>query len=332
MYSVMRLTRALAKMLRCAAAVAVGAAATVAVATTPARADALDDYVRLQTGSFTTAQQAKLDARYDTAIWHLGEIWPGREAGVRWMYSESWMKDAKAPYMQRVSRLVATADGSIAATRFAVPQPERVVGAWQEAGKFAGIDPQQLQPLEGCDAVIARTSTQRFEGGTTGSRCRNAYKGSAYAISQSIVDAEGFTNWDRGFSATGSQTWGPAHGGYQFRRVDAPSTCVDPVRMLVYGEVTDRAAFGAYARALGESGLYPRNGGYYEAATPALEVFEGSPPRGRGVIIAQFPCLEAARRFWNSPEYAQIRKLRAGVATFEVLVMPVAQKPKYLAE
>jgi uncharacterized protein (DUF1330 family) len=46
------------------------------------------------------------------------------------------------------------------------------------------------------------------------------------------------------------------------------------------------------------------------------------------VIIARFPCLEAAQRFWNSPEYAEIRKLREGIAEFEVLVLPVPPLPK----
>jgi uncharacterized protein (DUF1330 family) len=68
--------------------------------------------------------------------------------------------------------------------------------------------------------------------------------------------------------------------------------------------------------------------GYYEALTPALEVFEGTPPGSRGVVIVHFPCLDAARRFWRSDEYAGIRKLREGIADFEVLVLPVPQLPK----
>lgn len=301
------------------------------------RADALDDYVRLQTGSFTTEQQAKLDSRYETAIWHIAEIWadgtredrPQRE---RWLYSESWMKDAKAPYMQRISRITAEPDGTISARRFAIPAAERFVGAWQEPARFASLRSADLEALSGCDLVFVRTGQDRFEGGTIGNRCRNAYKGSSYAVSQATISAQGFTNWDRGFAADGTQTWGPKYGGYRFRRVDAPRGCVDPVRMLVYGEIQDRKAFAAYGRALGQSGLYPRNGGYYEATSPALEVFEGSPPPGRGVIIARFPCLEAARAFWYSPEYAEIRKLRDGLATFEVLVLPAAQLPAYLEE
>ena len=46
------------------------------------------------------------------------------------------------------------------------------------------------------------------------------------------------------------------------------------------------------------------------------------------MVIVHFPCLDAARRFWRSDEYAEIRKLREGIAEFEVLVLPVPQLPK----
>jgi uncharacterized protein (DUF1330 family) len=250
---------------------------------------------------------------------------------MRWLYSESWMKDAKTPYMQRISRLTAEADGTISVRRYTLPEPQRFVGAWQEPDRLAQLAPQALTPLEGCDLTLTRTGPQRFEGGTIGNRCRNTHRGSSYAISQATISADGFLNWDRGFAADGTQTWGPRHGGYRFARLDAPARCADPVRMLVYGEIRDRKALGAYARALAASGLYPKNGGWYEAASPALEVFEGQPPPGRGVIIARFPCLEAARAFWYSPEYTEIRKLRDGIADFEVLVLPAAQLPDYAA-
>lgn len=308
------------------------------LAAAPLAADVLDDYLRLQAGSFTTAQQARVDARYEIAIWHMAEIWqrPTDTAApdasrVRWLYSESWMKDAKAPYMQRISRLTAEADGTLAVRRYTLPEPQRFIGGWQDPAKFAQLAPAALVPLEGCDLVLTRTGPQRFEGGTVGNRCRNAYKGSSYAVSQAVIGAEGFTNWDRGFAADGTQTWGPKFGGYRFERLAAPPRCADPVRMLVYGDIRERKAFGAYARALAASGLYPKHGGWYEAASPALEVFEGQPPPGRGVIIARFPCLEAARAFWNSPEYTEIRKLRDGIAEFEVLVLPGAQLPAYAA-
>jgi uncharacterized protein (DUF1330 family) len=293
-----------------------------------ARADVLDDYVRLQVGSFTSEAQAKQDARYDAVTWHIAEIWADDDPAERWLYTESWMPEAPAPYMQRISRLQLEADGSISARRYMLPEAPRFVGAWREPGRFGGLKTSQLTELPGCDGVITRAGAGRFEGTTVGARCRNSYKGASYALSRSVLTADEMVNWDRGFDAKGALAWGPAAGGYRFRRVGEAGACVQPVRMLVYGEIKDRKAFGAYARALAESGLYPRNGGFYEAMSPALEVFEGTPPPGRGVIIARFPCLEAAQRFWRSDEYAEIRKLREGIAEFEVLVLPVPQLPR----
>jgi uncharacterized protein (DUF1330 family) len=293
-----------------------------------ARAGALDDFVRLQIGSFTSEAQAKQDARYDAITWHIAEIWPDGDANERWLYTESWMPGAPAPYMQRISRLRQEADGTIGARRYTLPDAMRFVGAWQEPARFATLKPADLAELHGCDAVIARAGAGRFEGSTSGARCRNSYKGASYAISQSVLTADEMVNWDRGFDAGGHLVWGPQVGGYRFRRVGEAGACVQPVRMLVYGEIRDRKAFGAYARAIAEAGLYARTGGYYEAMSPALEVFEGTPPPERGVVIARFPCLEAARQFWYSPEYAEIRKLREGIAEFEVLVLPVPPIPK----
>jgi CpeT protein len=303
--------------------------ATAVVRAAVAPADALlDEFLALQSGSFTSAAQAKQDARYDVVEWHIAEIWPRQAAGERWIYTESWMAGATAPYMQRISRLRAEPDGTISARRYSLPEAARFAGGWQDPARFATLRPADLEELAGCDALIVRAGAGRFEGTTHGNRCRNGYKGASYAISQSVLTATEMVNWDRGFDATGTQEWGPAAGGYRFRRAGAAAACDAPVRMLVYGTITDRKAFGAYVRAIAESGLYPRNGGWYEAISPAVDVFEGTPPAERGVVIARFPCLEAARSFWHSPEYAEIRKLREGIAEFEVLVLPAPPIPK----
>ena len=291
-------------------------------------ADPLDDYVRLQVGSFTSAAQARQDARYDEIVWHIAEIWPDDTPDERWLYTESWMKDAPAPYMQRVTRLVSAPDGTITAHRHALPEAARFVGGWQEPARLASLRREDLTELAGCETVIVRAGAGRFEGATTGRRCRNTYKGSSYAISRSVLTADEMLNWDRGFDADGTLRWGPEAGGYRFRRVGEQAACTQPVRMLVFGEIKDRTAFGEYARALAASGLYPKYGGYYEAMSPALEVFEGAPPPGRGVIIARWPCLEAARSFWTSDAYREIRRLREGIAEVEVLVLPVPPVPK----
>lgn len=306
-----------------ACADALARAADAPAATTAA--DPLAEYVALQTGTFTSALQAQQDARYGIAEWHIVEIWPGAGASERWLYVESWMKDGKAPYLQRISRVTAQPDGSLLARRYELPDPAKYVGAWREPARFASLARDALVEVKGCDAVFARAGERRWEGGTLGAQCRNDYKGATYAISRTTLAADGMTNWDRGFDAAGRLRWGPEHGGYRFRRANAPAGCDSPVRMLVYGEISDRKAFVGYVRAIAESRLYAKFGGWYEAVSPAVDTFEGSPPPGRGVIVARFPCLAAAQSFWNSPEYAEIRKLREGIAKFEVLVLPAAQ-------
>jgi uncharacterized protein (DUF1330 family) len=293
-----------------------------------ARADALEDFVGLQVGSFSSEAQARQDASYDAITWHVAEIWADDDPAERWLYTESWIAQAPSPYMQRVTRLRVEPDGTITARRYTMPEAARFVGTWQQPARIAALKPGDLTELVGCDTVVTRAGTGRFEGATVGSRCRNSYKGASYAMSQSVLTAGEMVNWDRGFNEAGELVWGPAAGGYRFRRVGEADACVQPVRMLVYGEIRDRKAFGNYLGALRESGLYRKFDGYYEAFTPALEVFEGTPPESRGVVIVHFPCLDAARRFWRSDEYAEIRKLREGIAEFEVLVLPVPQLPR----
>lgn len=301
----------------------------IAVVARPLSADTLDDYLSLATGSFTSAAQAATDSRYDEVTWHIAEIWRDNPDAERWLYTESWMADADSPYMQRISSVVRRDDGSLLTRRYRLPDVEKYVGAWQDPERFDAMGPERLTELAGCEAVLARAGEQRFEGSTRGRDCINRYKGASYAISRGLVHADGMTNWDRGFSDDGKLVWGPPHGGYRFRRVGEAGSCVKPVRMLVYGEIDDRKAFGAYAGAIAESGLYETNRGLYEATTPALEVFEGEPPPNRGVVIARFPCLEAARSFWYSDEYAKIRPLRAGISRFEVLVLPAPPLPAW---
>lgn len=300
------------------------------VSNTLQASEMLETYVELRTGSFSSAVQAASDARYGVATWHIAER-PGHAGSVRWLYVENWSGNSETPYRQRMIRLHLADDGSIVARGHQLPNSERYVGAWSDTTRLTDIDVDALQAMPGCDVTIVRTGPQRFEGQTSGAQCDNTYRGARYAVSQSVLTADYMTNWDRGFDTDGTQVWGPTSSGYRFLRIgDDRPRCDAPVMMLVFGTVSDRAAFGAYSQALLESGLYPENGGYPVARSPTLEVFEGEPPRGRGVVISKFPCLEAAQSFWYAERYQQeIIPLRQGVSEFEVLVLPVVPAPDY---
>ncbi|GAB5415681.1 MAG: hypothetical protein Cons2KO_32840 [Congregibacter sp.] len=292
-------------------------------------ADALDDYLPLVIGSFDSSAQAARDDRYDNAIWHTTEIWNDRD-DARYTYSENWLAGMQAPYRQRITRYTVDIDGSIQAESFAIPEAEKYIGAWQEPARLDALTPDALADAGTCPARLAKTGPQRFEGGTDGQRCRNTYKGASYMVSRSLTDAHGVQNWDRGFNASGEQVWGPVSGPYRFTRQGSES-CDAPVLMLVHGDIFDRKSFGAYVGALAKSGLYPSVGGYYRAISPAVDVFEGEPPKTRGTVLARFPCLAAAQRFWNSPKYQEIKQLRRDTSRFEVTVFNELPVPDYVS-
>jgi CpeT protein len=184
--------------------------------------DLLDDYMRLQTGDFTSEAQARQDSRYQVAEWHIVEIWREGEHQERWLYTEAWLAGAKGPYLQRITRVGRDGDASIIASRYTIPDATRFVGAHQDPGAFDKLRAGDLVALPGCEVTVVRAGAGRFEGGTTGDHCRANYKGAAYAVSSLVLTADGMTNWDRGFDATGNLVWGPEAGGYQLRRSPAP--------------------------------------------------------------------------------------------------------------
>ena len=50
-------------------------------------------------------------------------------------------------------------------------------------------------------------------------------------------------------------------------------------------------------------------GGRYAARGGAVEALEGQFDRER-LVVLEFPSAEAARRWWNSPEYAEAKRIR----------------------
>ena len=93
-----------------------------------------------------------------------------------------------------------------------------------------------------------------------------------------------------------------------------------PAYLLVQGQVTDREGFKAYSAALPP--IYRKYGGEYLALVPAaaVDVAEGA-VEDRSIVLARFPSKAAARAFWDSPEYAAAKKLRAGKGTFFVTIL-----------
>lgn len=109
----------------------------------------------------------------------------------------------------------------------------------------------------------------------------------------------------------------------------APEVCDNkPVYMVVAGPTHDRARMQAYAKAIADSGLYQRLGGYYINSPRALATFEGEPPQGYTALIVRFPCFAHAKAFWYSKEYQEkIKPLRLEPSAGDYLVTVYPEIP-----
>lgn len=93
-----------------------------------------------------------------------------------------------------------------------------------------------------------------------------------------------------------------------------------PVRkgyLLFRSEFPDPASIKPYGKAVVP--LAARFGGRFIALADRPEPVEGQPDTRR-VVILEFPSLAAARAFWDSPEYAEVKTLREGLGTVEAVL------------
>lgn len=81
--------------------------------------------------------------------------------------------------------------------------------------------------------------------------------------------------------------------------------------------VTDPERYDAYKQALPE--LVERFGGRFLVFGGRMDAVEGE-AKPRNVVIA-FDDYETARACWQSPEYAEVAKLRAGAAEVDVIIV-----------
>jgi HAE1 family hydrophobic/amphiphilic exporter-1 len=88
---------------------------------------------------------------------------------------------------------------------------------------------------------------------------------------------------------------------------------------------TDMDRFRQYTVAI--IPIVQRFGGRYVVMRGAREDLEGDWGATR-IVISEWPSMDAARAFWNSPEYRQAVKLREGTGTFRVTLLETAPPPE----
>ena len=92
-----------------------------------------------------------------------------------------------------------------------------------------------------------------------------------------------------------------------------------PAYMMIACKIHDRDKFRAgYGQAVAP--LVAKYGGEYLIVAPGAELLEGTLEGYTSVAISKWPDKQAARTFWNSPEYEEVKKLREGIAEAEVIL------------
>jgi uncharacterized protein (DUF1330 family) len=100
-----------------------------------------------------------------------------------------------------------------------------------------------------------------------------------------------------------------------------PENCNRPAYLVVVATISDPIKSRVYVDALRASGLYPALEGFYITFGQSPLVLEGSMFKERPIVIAKFPCSEAAQRFWYSDMYQKsILPLRDGAGVFDVAI------------
>lgn len=93
-----------------------------------------------------------------------------------------------------------------------------------------------------------------------------------------------------------------------------------PAYMIVTAKIHDRDRFiqdyGAHA-----AKLVAEYGGKYILMQPNAQLLEGHFADGGSMVISEWPDKETCLRFWNSPEYAEIKKAREGISEVEVMLI-----------
>lgn len=94
-----------------------------------------------------------------------------------------------------------------------------------------------------------------------------------------------------------------------------------PAYTIVKGKVTDPQRFVAYIKAV--PAVVAQFGGRYLVQGADPQMLEGEDEGGK-VVIHEWPDADAARAFWYSPEYEEVKRLRDGAGEFQVTLVESA--------
>lgn len=90
--------------------------------------------------------------------------------------------------------------------------------------------------------------------------------------------------------------------------------------MIIAARIHDRDAFvDGYGQAA--AAVVQKYGAEYIVLAPGATLLEGTLEGYTSVAVSKWPDRKTALEFWNSDEYADVKKLREGLADCEVILV-----------
>lgn len=97
-----------------------------------------------------------------------------------------------------------------------------------------------------------------------------------------------------------------------------------PAYVIVETDISDPERYERYKEA--SPGAVHAGGGRFVVRGGELAVLEGDWEPTR-LVILEFPDLESAKRWYDSPEYAEARQLRVGAASLRMVAVQGLDEP-----
>lgn len=180
----------------------------------------LDNLTGLMSGEFNSYQQSVNDDRYFHISLKMTPIWPANPNG-KWLYVEQAVgSQLDKPYRQRVYHVTALSDGRFSSAVYELPDPEAVVGGYENPALLDDLSPTDLKIRTGCAVILGVEGVNNYRGGTVQKECLSQLRGATYATSVVEITPTAITSWDQGFDANDQQVWGAKAGPYVFDRIN----------------------------------------------------------------------------------------------------------------
>lgn len=90
--------------------------------------------------------------------------------------------------------------------------------------------------------------------------------------------------------------------------------------MIIQATITDPEGFAEYAKRA--PAMIESFGGRYRSMRGERQQLEG-PRDDRVIVVSEWPSMEAARTFWDSEQYTELRKVREGTAEISVYLTEI---------